>query len=662
MLDPNALSQLNQLKAGILADKDIQQGTVRGTQSRFGFVVLDDGREAFLPPDAMSRVFPGDRVEASLTQNENNKDKWDAELISLLESPLKVVFGRYLIRGKGFFVATDMPQLNRWLFIPPKARANAEEGDFLECLVTRHPFEDGKAQVKIVDILGKDTDIGIEHKVTQRKHQLPNTWNQAASEQLDGIEIKDIDAAGREDLTALPLVTIDSASTQDMDDAVHAEANDQGWTLSVAIADPSSDIEQGSPLDLAALERANTTYLAGGPVTMLPEALAHGRYSLVAGETRQALVCQMQITSTGHISEYRFCEALITSRHKLSYEQVADLLENDNSAAVPSDTIEHLNALDACANALNAYRAEHMLLMEDRSDFELQLNEQMRINNIVCQKRNRAQQLVEESMLATNRSAGDLFAQHASNNNLEQCLGIFSSHAGFRAERTEAIKQLLGKDLPALAELEIETLDGYRHLIQSLQKDDSAAAQNQLAACRLMLQAGKLTHEAKPHMGLGMQYYATVTSPIRRYNDLFNHRAIKAILANQPLTGLSDKELAGLQERIGRTRRAARDLEQWLTCLYMQEQELQDKLAGKPQPLEATVSRVTSGGIAINLIENGVSGFIRLNSKEYKFDAERMTLTSETQTLKLNQPVTVVLDGSNLDKKQINFKQQLRAA
>ena len=662
MLDASALSQLTQLKAGIRSDKDIQPGTVRGTQGRFGFVSLDDGREAFLPPDAMSRVFPGDRVEVYLSPNENNKDKWDAELEALLESNLKVVFGRYLIRGKGFFVATDMPQLNRWLFIPPKSRAKAEEGDFLECHITRHPFEDGKAQVKIVEVLGKDEDLGIEHKVTQRKHQLPNGWSQAAQDQLTEIEAKPINGANRIDLTDLALVTIDSASTEDMDDAVCATANDNGWTLSVAIADPSSDIDPETPLDIEALERANTCYLPGGPVTMLPEALAHGRCSLMAGEDRQALVCRMQISQTGEISDYSFSEALIRSRHKLSYEQVADLLENNNTDAVPADAIESLQALDACAQALNGYRGEHMLLMEDRDDFELVLNERKHIQDIVRQQRNRAQQLVEESMLATNRSAGDFFASAAAKAGEEKCAGIFSSHAGFRDERVDAIKLLLGKDLPELAKLDLQSLEGYRQFIQSLQRDESAAAQNQLAACRLMLQAGVLTHLAKPHMGLGMSYYATVTSPIRRYNDLFNHRAIKALLAGNSIEGFSDEQLAAMQDRIGRTRRAARDLEQWLTCLFMQGQELQDKLAGKPQPLAAKVSRVTSGGIAINLVDTGVNGFIRLNSKEYKFDAERMTLTSDTQSLKLNQPITVVLDGSSLEKKQVNFKQQLSAS
>jgi VacB/RNase II family 3'-5' exoribonuclease len=664
MLNKDVLSQLSQLKADIRSDKDVQQGTVRGTQSRFGFVSLDDGREAFLPPDTMARVFPGDRIEVNLTPNASNtkashNGKWDAELDSLIDSPLKTVFGRYLIRGKGHFVAVDMPQLNRWLFIPPKVRDKAEEGDYLECRITRHPFHDGKAQVRITEIIGKDSDAGIEHKVTVRKYRLPNHWSASIDKQLADIAANQNIVGQREDLTDLALVTIDAATTQDMDDAVFASATDTGWDLTVAIADPSATIADGSPLDMAALERANTAYLPGCAITMMPKPLSHGLFSLVANEHRAALVCRMTITKDGEITDHRLCEATIESKHKLSYEQVADFLENDNKDAVPADVANSLSALDDCAQALNNYRGQHMLLMEDRDDFYLMLNDHKHIESITRHHRNRAQQLVEEAMLATNRSAGEFFAKKAEAQGSELCAGILSSHSGFRSERIDAIKQLLAKELPELAELSIETLEGYSELIRKLQNDESDIAQNQLAAFRLMLQAGEMTHEPKPHMGLGMRYYATITSPIRRYNDLFNHRAIKALLAGETSPTLSKEALKSLQNQAGVTRQAARDLEQWLTCLYMEEQALQDKLAGKPQPLEAKVSRVTSGGIAISLVETGVSGFIRLNSKEYKFDAERMTLTSDVQTLKLNQTITVTIESTNIEKKQVNFQQVL---
>ncbi|GAB3100915.1 VacB/RNase II family 3'-5' exoribonuclease [Aestuariicella hydrocarbonica] len=649
MLDLNALNQLNQLKQTIRSDKNLFQGTVRGSQGRFGFVVLEDGREAFLAPDEMARVLPGDRVEVSVTEKAENPEsnKVDAELDKLISSTTKTLVGQYVVRGKGHFVSVDMPQLNRWVFIPPKARGKAQEGDFLVCRLVRHPFEDGKGQAKVTDILGKPGDVGIEHAFISQKHNLPTQWRKEEQTQVDAIsslaltELPDYDA--RTKLQDSLFVTIDSESTKDMDDALSIETTDSGWLLKVAIADPTASIAPNSALDKTAMQRANTAYLPGRAITMLPETLSNHTYSLVPGEDRPALLCQMQINHSGEIEQADFEFSIIRSAHKLSYDNVAALLEQEQQEAVPTDCHDLLKTLLACSQALNNYRRDNMLLMEERDDFDLVLNEKMHIADIRRQSHNLAQQIVQEAMLATNRSAGDLFARH--NLNTGSHSGIFSSHKGFRAERLESIKKVVAEDFPDLAELDLETLDGYRQLIHSLHGNPEAASQ--LAAFRLMLQAGVLTTDASPHLGLAMEHYATVTSPIRRYNDFFNHRAIRAILEQKSLQGPSVEALAEMQKSIGTTRSASRDLEQWLICLFMEQQQ------GKT--LDAKVFRVTSQGITVKLDEWGVNGFVKLNPKAFKFDPDRMSLCGEEQSFLLDQPLQVQVSRVDLDKKRINF-------
>ncbi|MBU3071468.1 VacB/RNase II family 3'-5' exoribonuclease [Aestuariicella sp. G3-2] len=651
MLDLNALSQLNQLKESIRSDKNLAEGTVRGSQGRFGFVTLDDGREAFLAPDEMARVLPGDRVEVSVTEKKDNPDsnKIEVELDKLLSSTTKTLIGQYLVRGKGHFIAIDMPQLNRWIFLPPKARGKAKEGDFLVCRLTRHPFEDGKGQAKVVEILGKPGDAGIEHKVVCHKHNLPTQWNKEEQAQLDTIcqqpltALSDYDSRAKVQETLF--VTIDSATTKDMDDALSVEANDQGWLLKVAIADPTSSIPKGSALDKAAHKRANTAYLPGQAITMLPEELSHNAYSLMPGEDRPALLCQMQISQSGSIDSTQFEFAIVRSAHKLSYETVAAFLENDQQDAVPEDSHALLKVLLECSQALNNYRREHMLLMEERDDYDLILNDQKHIADIKRQSRNLAQQIVEESMLATNRSAGDFFASHANS-------GIYSSHKGFRSERLDNIRKVIAEDFPELAELDLLSLNGYRELINALHHKPEAAPQ--LAAFRLMLQAGVLTTEASPHLGLAMQHYTTVTSPIRRYNDFYNHRALRTILEGGDASKIapSEEELNEMQKRIGTTRAASRDLEQWLYCLFVEE----FKQKHPEQVLNATVFRVTSQGVTVKLTDWGINGFVKLDPKAFKFDPDRMTLKGEEQNFVLDQPMQVLIDRVDLDKKRINFK------
>lgn len=639
MLDLNALSQLSQLKTNLRAQKNLAEGTVRGTQGRFGFVLLDDGREAFLPPEAMARVFPGDRVEVVLT--EDDKGKFTAELEKLIKSDTHLLVGQYLVRGKGHFIATDMPQLNRWIFLPPKDRNGVAPDDYLIGKITRHPFSDGKGQASVVRVLGSPATPGIEHAVTVHKHQLLNEWSAAEQAQTQALLDQPADTSARTDLTHIPFVTIDAVTTKDMDDALYAEATAAGWRLRVAIADPHSGIGLDSPLGKAAWTRGNTAYLPGGAVTMIPEPLANNTYSLIPDALRPAWVFTIDIDREGHVTGFDYEHATIRSRHKLSYTGVAAWLEQGDSDAVAADTQDMLKVLDDCAAARNRFRQQHMLLMEERDDFELVLNEQKQVERVERVQRNRGHQVVEESMLVTNACAGELFAQHPQT-------GIFSAHGGFREDRCDDIRAVLAEDLPHLAGLDITSADGYRALIQGLQQLPTAAPL--LAALRLMLRAGELTCEARPHLGLGMQYYATVTSPIRRYNDLYNHAALAAIKSGRKIKAPDATQLAELQAQIGKTRQSARDLEQWLIRLYM-ETKIGTTGAGK-------IARINSQGISVRLNDSGITGFVKLGSKDapISFDARRMVLTGENLRFEVEQPVQIRVVGVNHERRQINFE------
>ncbi len=663
MLKNNALQQLAQLKNDIRASKDIAEGKIRGTQGRFGFVVLDDGREAFLPPEAMERVFPGDRVEVSIETSQGGK--LEANLEKLISTELKQLVGRYTVRGKGHFVQADLPQFNRWLFVPPKGRqcnkVTVNEGDYVHAQISRHPFADGKSQVNISAIIGTDSDAKIEHRYTLAKFSLPYQWdndcleqaeqiNQQMSTQLAGLK------AERQDFTQQVFVTIDSASTLDMDDALCAEATDDGWTLQVAIADPSSLITTDTTLEKQARQRASTVYLPGGSASMLPRSLSQHAFSLMEGAERPALICSLQLGTDGQIKASQFSEAIICSQAKLSYEAVSDFLEKGTALHSCADTSseqadkevsdaikQSLKHLREIAEARRRYRSEHALLMEDKPDFNYKLNEQGKITAIHKQERNIAQQLVEEAMLATNYCAGQLFEQHGG--------GLFSGHAGFRDERKDDARTVIGESLAELADCDIDTLAGYRQVIHSLQVDASQA--ENLGALKRMLRPGELTSQHQPHFGLGLSHYATVTSPIRRYHDLHNHRAIKQILRGGQTTGLPQEQLSALQQQLVSGRQACRQLEQWLCSQFMAEHYQEN-----PEQIYAgRITMVNSQGIGIELTDNGVNGYALLRTKTCKtsLDSARFTLTAGEQQYRPEQRVKVKICGIDQARKQVNF-------
>lgn len=649
MLNSDALQQLSKLKQTIEDNKEYAEGLVRGTQNRFGFVVLDDGREAFLPPEQMQQVLPGDRVKVSLT--ENDKKKHEAKLEKLLNSELKDFVGEYVEKGKNHFVAVDHPQLSRWLFVPPKQRKSFKSGDLVSGVITRHPFGDGKAQIKILAKIGRMNEAGIERQYVIHKHRLASDWGEAAEQETQAIKARSAapDTTDREDFTALNFVTIDAESTQDMDDALFVEPGpDGGWLLYAAIADPAAFVEPGSALDQAARQRATSVYFPGQSLPMFPSELSQDAFSLLAGVERPVLVCKQHIAANGEILDFSFHNAVIRSRHKLSYNQVATFLETSGSDAIPEDCVELLTELHKLALARKRYRIENHVVQEDKFDYVFRLNRQQKIEMVERRQTTLAHQVVEEAMLATNCSAGNFFARTAER--LGQASGgLFSSHAGFRPERVTEIEQLLKKDKPEIEKLELAALEDYRQLIRSLQQDESNAVM--LATLKRRLQPANVSTEASPHFGLGFDFYATVTSPIRRYQDLHNHRIIKALLAEE-VGGELDESLAHeLQAQILRNRQACRQVEQWLLCQY-----LADKTG---QEYDATVVSVASQGVVVRLMDTGAEGFIPIRGSKKKnppkYDSLRMTLTFGDITYHLEQPVRIKLDKVDMAGKQLQM-------
>ncbi|WP_323844699.1 VacB/RNase II family 3'-5' exoribonuclease [Microbulbifer magnicolonia] len=638
MLNADALKQLSQLKSDIRSNKEYAEGRVRGSNGKFGFVVLDDGREAFLPPAEMERVFPGDRVRVSLS--EEDKGKLSAELDALLESELKYLVGQYVQRGQGHFVQPSQNGLSRWIFLPPKSRGKAQPGEFIACKINRHPFKDGKAQAKVETVIGKPDMPGIEHAFVVAQHQLPEQFGQAALQQAEDIKEKLVAVtADRQDLSEFGFATIDAETTRDMDDALAVTARDNGWTLHIAIADPSSLIEEGSPLDKEAFRRAHSQYLPGETLPMLPRDLCENLFSLIAGELRPVLVVHVDIDGDGSIGDSRYEFAAVRSQHKLSYEKVSNFIAGDDNA-VPQEQQESLRNLAALSEARAAYRASHSLLMEDRPDYEIYLNRQRKIERIEKRERNVAQRMVEEAMLAANFSIGQKLAE------LQQ--GCFSVHLGFRDERMGEVKSLLKEQLPEHAEKDLHQLENYLALVKYLETHHEPQMQNLLAVLKRMLRPGQLDNKAGAHLGLGLAAYATVTSPIRKYNDLHNHRVLRAAATEQQAKVLSDEQIEALQESLIRGRQANRALEQWLYAQFMQ-----DKIG---QEFTGRITLVNGAGLGVRLDENGIDGFVRLNGDRKNlpaFDGKHLTLKHKEQSYQLEQSVTVKVASVDVDKRRI---------
>jgi len=650
MLDKNILSQLSQLKSDIQAAKDYATGTVAGTSGRFGFVRLEDGRDAFLSPDKMQHVIPGDTVKVSITTND--KGQIEGHLEALLEQALSRFLGQYRVSKKGHFVvplgeSTDLKAgaVNRWIFLPPKARGRCKDGDLVVARILQHPFKDGKASAKILERVGQETEPYIERRFVAAKYDLSPRYNEAAQKQTKGIENtiqKEDFGENREDLTSLPFITIDAATTRDMDDALALEVSETSdgktFTLHVAIADPAAFIAENSSLAQYTERAGQSLYLLGGSIAMLPETLSNGCFSLQPEEKRPALVCSQVFDAQGVLQSFTFKKALIVSQHKLSYDNVASLLagkEAEETTALPSEIKHMLSELEALAKLRHSFRREHYLVGDEQLEYDIRLSDRGKIDTITPRERNAAQQIVEEAMLSTNICAGTFLKQNST--------GLFTIHRGFREDRLGEVIALLKEENIEHGNLLEEA--AYLQLQKALAAGEHAPL---LSPLRRMMPAAELSLEAGPHLGMGIPNYATVTSPIRRFVDLYNHWAINHILEKTPFTPLTADKLEKLQETLQRGRQADRELYQWLICQFA------ESLVGTTGM--AKIRIVTQQGFGARLLENGIDGFVLFPKKQAKtFDAKRMTLTVNEVTYRLEQEIEVKVESIDMDKRRIAY-------
>ena len=637
MLDNDTLSQLKQLKKNIEDSKEYAVGIVKGTQRKFGFVVLDDGREIFINPDQMQKVFPGDKVKILITTQQDNqasKAKIYGSLIKLIDSPLKAFTGRYIVKGKGHFVEPDLPNLSRWIFIPPQSRKDAKPNDFIRCEIKRHPYSDAKPQAKITEVIGAADHAGIESDYVISKFQLEPAWPKNWETSL-----LEINTDAREDLTALPFITIDAASTMDMDDAVFVQTTEQGWQLQVAIADPSALIAVDSELDRLARQRATSTYMPGRAVSMLPEQLTNKLCSLTPNTTRPALVCQLEVDKQGEITSYHMIEAMVSSKAKLSYHDVAALLDQNGSEEDLIDGNKHkttLLTLQALSDTLLNHRKQHNLVIPNRQEYRLVLNSQRKIDHIEPAQKTSAHQVIEECMVAANRCAADMLGDQ----------GLFISHPGFRSERLADVKKLAEEQL-SLSDIDFSTPQGYQQLIKSI--DDDQLQFPLRAVLSRLLERSRLSDQALPHHGMGLEKYTTFTSPIRKYSDLTVHRLLKSKIRSSKTTIVKAEDLAIIQQGQDNSRQARYQMEQWLKCQFMQ------PLIGKT--FIGTVSQINSNGFAVRLNEHLIEGFVetRLLADKYSFDPMRLRLTSKSQTIELSQTIEVMVKAVDDNARSIRY-------
>lgn len=636
-------------------------GKVSAHRDGYGFVMPEagNGPDVFLSPRHMATLMNGDKVRVRVTGTDQ-RGRREGALVEVLERGTTQVVGR-LHTGSGaaagvFTVIPSNPK-HPEIVIPADRRGGAKVGQMVVAELVTPPGERTLPVGKVVEILGEHLAPGMEIQAAIRAHKLPFEWPEGVEAEAEayGPVVTPAQFQGREDLRDLPLMTIDGADARDFDDAVYAEAirgwRGGGWKLWVAIADVSAYVRPGTALDAEATERATSVYFPNNVIPMLPEALSNGLCSLNPNVDRLCMVAEMRIGKDGEISKTRFYEAVMRSKARLIYEDVAEMLAEPNGpkAQARPELMKPLQTLHAVFEALFAAREARGAIDFEGTETKIVFGADRKIEKIVPIKRNVAHRLIEECMIAANVESAKLVEKH-------KMPALFRVHQQPDGDKVALLREFLagrglklgGGDTPAAAD--------YAKLLASLKgREDAALIQTTML--RSLMQA-RYQPENVGHFGLALTHYAHFTSPIRRYPDLLLHRAIKHILAKgKPKSfeySIQQMEALGQQCSMAERRAddATRDVNTWLKCEFMSHRVGED--------FDGIVTSVASFGLFVDLEGLYIDGMLHVSNLKgdyYEFDArhQRLVGSRSKQVYALGQKIRVKVIRVSLDERKIDL-------
>ena len=636
---------------GPLEKMELISGRVIGHKDGFGFVEPDEGDEdLFLSPRQMRHVFHGDRVVARVS-GIDTRGRREAVIVEVLEHNTQQLVGRFCMESGAAYVEPSNQRINQDILIPPSATRDAEHGQIVVVAVTSQPTKQSRAMGEVVEVLGDHMAPGMEIDVAIRNHNLPYQWPEDVLTDASRFpaHVVEDDLQGRKDFRHLPFVTIDGEDAKDFDDAVYCEPHAKdGWTLYVAIADVSYYVQPQARLDQEAYQRGNSVYFPGRVIPMLPETLSNNLCSLNPHVDRLAMVCEINIQSSGNILQYHFYEGVIQSQARLSYRQVYSMMENHDKNTIErfKPFVPHLTNLYKLFHLLRKVREARGAIDFDLPETKIVFGKNRKIEKIIPYERFDAHRVIEECMLCANICAARFLEKNKQP-------ALYRVHEGPTEEKLRDLRRFLnemGLSMPGHRE---PIPADYSAILRAVQERPDAHM-IQTVLLRSMSQA-VYDPDNRGHFGLAFEAYAHFTSPIRRYPDLLVHRAIKKVLLRQSNV-LDDNVLHKAGEHCSMTERraddATREATDWLKCEFMM-----DKVG---KEYAGIISGVTSFGFFVELKDIYVEGLVHISNLPgdyYRFDPIKHMLVGErsNKRYRLGDVVQVQVARVDLDKREIDF-------
>ena len=654
---------VSRAKAAAKRKRAVYTGTFSSTRSGYGFVVPDEKykdrfeRDVFIPAKYVFDAVNGDKVAFTLNGGDEGK------IANIISRAVTEFTGTYRIISRSIYGRTETKRLviadDKKLcfdtFVSEKNTGGAKDGDKVLCKISTYPdtTESKPAWGRIDRVFGASCDLYANEQALLVSHGTRTGFPPAVLEEAAAVSSNPITKRGRLDLTDKAIFTVDGENAKDLDDAISVEKDGDNYILGVHIADVSSYVKENSETDKEALLRGTSIYYADRVIPMLPKELSNGVCSLNPGVNRRAVSVFITLDRKGERIGCDICESVINSKVRGVYSEVNDIIDKGENSGY-YEKYKCVFTGGGLGNMLDLYNTLYEKTKR-RGSLDLETPEPVFVmengvtTDVLKAERGISERVIEQFMIAANEAVAEtlrkrglpcIYRTHDEPDEEKmQKLKIFAHNAGLDTKPLKS-KKIKPSDLSALLNEAVEKGCGeaFSYLI-----------------LRSMMKA-KYESVPSPHFGIGAEDYCHFTSPIRRYPDLFVHRALKALLikkgteARKNALAIAARTVSGSANECEQAALALeRDMEDLYRADYMS-RHIDEEYDG-------TVSSVIPGGIFVRL-DNTCEGYISFENRySYKYDEENGTISHAGRVYAVGNPIRIKAVSADVQTRRVDFEE-----
>ena len=639
-------------------EEEYKEGNFRKNAKGFGFVNIGEEDEIYISKENTNNALNGDIVLVEILEEKNKLKKAEGKIKRIIKHEKDTIVGTFQNNRNFGFVVPDDKNFGTDIFISKSNFGKARNGHKVLVEITKYPKNDKKAEGKIIEILGKPNEAGVDMLSLIKEYRLPSRFPEPVVKEAqkfgDKIEEKEIQKRidNRKDI----IFTIDGEDAKDLDDAVRVTKMENGnYRLDVHIADVSHYVKENSLLDNEALIRGTSIYMLGRVIPMLPRELSNGLCSLNAGQDRFTLSCSMEINKEGKVVSSEVYKGIINVKERMNYHDVQKILDKSDTDVLEryKPYIKDFETMAELATILKNRRMEQGYLNLDIPESKIDLDINGKVINIGKYETSFSNEIIEQFMLIANETIAEKFYWL-------QAPFIYRVHEDPDIDKVKELNKFLfnfGMNIKISNE-KVYPTEFSKILEQIKGKEEEKVVSNLILRT---LKVAKYESENKGHFGIASKYYCHFTSPIRRYPDLFIHRIISKYLDNN--YDVPEKWIEDYMQKAEDRARESSEREKIATKVERESEDLKkaEYMEGKiGEEYEGIVSSVTQFGIFVEL-PNTVEGLIRfdnLGDEYFIYDENRKRLIGErtNKTYQIGDKVKIRVKSASKMLRQIDFE------